>query len=318
MSVGTPASTAYFGGQSEERPLIPLVDTMAATIDQVPPQRFHENATHAANGRQRACRLLGLGAIATTLDRTLLCDVLGATVEWDADAERYGVDPGADPSGLTAPSEITEAGRVPVVLDVADRLVATLDDVAVLGGIPGPVATQAALHDDATITSESVPLIRDTIGDLARAYGRTGVDAFLVVERATDHQPIDAVVDIDVDTLDMLGNVAAYFGIPLLLVPDGYDVDVTERIVEEAPVDAVFLDTADPVPLAEAFPETRVGGGLTPELLDASTDEIEATVRSMLEHAPESVFVASGTEVPPGTHPEKLHAVRRVTEAVAS
>lgn len=318
MSIGTPASTAYFGGQSEERPLVPLVDTMAATIDQVPPQMFHENATHAANGRQRACRLLGLDAIATTLDRTLLCDVLGATVEWNADAERYGVDPVADPSGLTAPSQITEAGRVPVVLDVADRLGSTLDDIAVLGGIPGPAATQAALHDEATIVSESVPLVRDTIGDLARAYGRTGVDALLVVERATDRQPIADVVDVDVGALEMLGNVAEYFGVPLLLIPDGYDVAVTERIVEETPVDAVFLDTTDPISLAEAFPETRVGGGLTPELLDDSTEEIEATVRSMLESAPESVFVASGTEVPPGTHPEKLQAVRRVTEAIAS
>lgn len=321
MSFASPAAIKFFEGQSEERPIVPLVDTFAATINQVSPAVFHSDATHAANGRQRACRLFDLDVVCTSLDRTLLCEALGAEVDWNDEAGQFIVEPVSDPSTLSVPSDLVDVGRPSLVLDVAERLVSMLDDeVAVLGGLPGPVATFNQLLDGASLgaSAEAREVIRGAFGDLARAYGRAGVDAFLVAEQATGQQAVADVVETDIGALEMLANVAEFFDVPVLFVPEGYDIEATVQIVEDTAVDGVLLDSSDPASLADRFPDVRVGGGLTPNLLLEETPaDIEAEIRALVANAPPSVFVASGTEVPPEVHPEKLQAVTRAAEAAA-
>lgn len=321
MSFASPAAIEYFEGQSEKRPIVPLVDTLAATINQVSPMVFHSDATHSANGRQRSCRLFDLDVVCTSLDRTLLCDALGASVDWSDEEGRFIADSVSNPSTLSVPSNIVDAGRPSLVLDVAERLTSTLDDdVAVLGGLPGPVATFNQLLAGANLgaSSEARELIRGVFGDLARAYGRAGVDAFLVAEHATGEQSVTDVVEADVGALEMLANVADFFDVSVLFVPEGYDIEATVQIVEETPVDGILLDSTDPASLADRFPEIRIGGGITANLLKEETAaDIEAAIRALVVDAPPSVFVASGTEVPPEVHPEKLQAVGRAAEASA-
>ncbi|MGQ4556279.1 uroporphyrinogen decarboxylase family protein [Halobellus sp. GM3] len=317
MSFGSPPAVDYLDGISEERPFVPLVDTLAAEINQVPHEVYHRDATQSANGRQRAQRLFEHDAVVTTLDSTLLCDVLDATVEWSGESDRFVTTPASSGTELSAPADVAAAGRVPVALDVAERLVTTLEDVAVVGGIPGPVATFNQLLADARIDAnrEANELIREVFGDVARAYGRAGVDAFLVTELATGTQSPSAVIEADVAALEMLGNIAEFFGVPVMFVPQGFDVDVAAEIVDRCPIDGVLVDSADPASLADRFPAVRVGGGITPELLSESTDEIESTVESQFATAPTSVFPASGTEIPPTIHPSKLQAVSRGVKA---
>ncbi|WP_096389759.1 uroporphyrinogen decarboxylase family protein [Halopenitus persicus] len=317
MSFGSPPAVDYLDGLSTEQPFVPLVDTLAAEINQVPHEVYHRDATQSANGRQRAQRLFEHDAVATTLDRTLLCDVLDAAVEWSDEADRFVVESVSGSGELSAPTDVAAAGRVPTVLDVTERLAATLDDVAVVGGLPGPVATFNELLADARLDAnpETTALIREVFGDVARAYGRAGVDAFLVTEFATGAQSPAAVVETDVGALEMLGNIAEFFGVPVAFVPEGYDVDVAAEIAERTPIDGVLLDSSDPATLADRFPDLRVGGGITPELLAESTDEIESTIEARFEAAPSAVFPASGTEILPETHPSKLKAVSRAVGA---
>lgn len=319
MSFGSPPAAQYFEKGSDERPFVPLVDTLAASINQVPPEIFHTNATQSANSRQSAYRLFEHDAVCTTLDRTLLCDILDAPVEWSDEAGQFVTDSVSGQAELNAPSDVADAGRAPVVLDVSERLVSMLDDVTIVGGLPGPVATFNQLLDGASIDAnrEANELIRAVFGDLARAYGRAGVDAFLITELASSEQSPADIVEVDVTALEMLGNVAEFFGVPVLFVPEGYDVEVVGEIAERTEIDAVFLDSADPTSLADRFPDIRVGGGITPELLNGSVDVIESTVRSIIEDAPTSVFLGSGTEIPPEVHPSKLQAVYSAAEAAA-
>lgn len=317
MSFGSPLAADYLEGRSDARPFVPLVDTLAAEINQVPHEIFHRDPTQSANGRQRAQRLFDHDAVVVTLDRTLLCDVLDAAVEWSDEEDRFVVDSVSGAGELNAPADVAAAGRVPVVLDVTERLVASLDDVAVVGVLPGPVATFNELLAGGTIEANRGvnELIREAFGDLARAYGRAGVDALLVTEFARGVQSPSAVIDTDAGALEMLGNIADFFNVPAAFVPEGFDVDVAAEVAERTPLDAVFLDGTDPVSLADRFPDVRVGGGITPELLSKPADEIESTVESRFSTAPESVFPASGTEIPPTVHPDKLQAVLRGVEA---
>ncbi|MFC6873374.1 uroporphyrinogen decarboxylase family protein [Halobellus marinus] len=317
MSFGSPPAVEYFEGFSESRPFVPLVDTLAAEINQIPHEEFHRDATHSANSRKRAQRLFEHDAVVTTLDRTLLCDVLDAAVEWSDQTDSFVVESVSGATELNAPSDVTAAGRVPVALEVTERLASTLDDCAVVGGIPGPVATFNELLGDAKIDANrgANELIREVFGDLARAYGRAGVDAFLVTEFASGAQSLSAVIEADVAALEMLGNIAEYFGVPVAFVPEGFDVDVAAEIVEATGVDGVFVDSTDPASVADSFPDVRVGGGITPELLAESTGEIESTIESRFAGAPTSVFPASGTEIPAAIHPTKLQAAARAVEA---
>lgn len=318
MSFGSPPAANYFDGHSQNRPFVPIVDTLAAEINQVPREIYHRDATQSTNGRKRVQRLFEQDAVVNTFDRTLLCDALDAIVEWDSDSETFTVEPVSGSAELSAPSDITTAGRLSMTLDVTERLTATFDDVTVLGVLPGPVTTFNHLFTDADINAQqdTNELIREVFGNLARAYGRVDVDAFAVAERVTGEQLPSSVIETDVAALEMLGNIAEFFNVPVTFLPEGFDITVAADIVDRCAVDAVFLDSNDPAALIDQFPEVRLGGGITPELLAESADEIESAITSRFTDAPASVFPASGTEIPAEIHPTKLQTVSQAVETV--
>jgi uroporphyrinogen-III decarboxylase len=319
MSFGTPAAAEYLQGRpGADRPFVPLVGTLAAAINQVPPEAFLSDATQLANGLQRAQRLFDLDAVCVVSDPMLVADGLGVSVEWDEDDDRFAtVEHVAFVDELADPNTITDAGRIPTVLDAADRLVTSLDDVAVFAVLPGPHTTFEAVFgetvegDDARTTP-----IRTATGEVARAFGQNGVDGFLVIEsppQGGTSRDSDAV-DAAVETLDVLDNIGEFFGTVLGVAPGGYTTNAVESLVDATAVDAVFLDTDDPSEMSETLNGVRVGGGITASLLDSDDDEIERIVEKTVADLPSEVFLASGVEVPSEVHPRKLQAVHRAVE----
>lgn len=322
MSVGIPDAVAYMQGRpTADRPFVPIVGTLAAAINQVPAETFLSDPTQLANGLQRAQRLFELDVVCVVPDPTLIAEGLGVTVEWNEDAGRYAaVERASDTTDLTDPDAIADAGRVPTVLDAADRLVTSLDDTAVFGVLPGPHTTFETVYGEPIATDDDrTKPVRTAIGELARAFGQNGVDGFLVLEsppRDGEHRDGDVVADPTVDTLEVLDNIGELFGTALGIAPGGYTSKAIESIVDETAVDAVFIDTNDPATESATFEDVRVGGGITASLLERDDAEIERIAGETAADLPSDAFLASGREVPGDVHPRKLQRIQRVTEDV--
>lgn len=320
MNGGTPGAVAYMRGRpTADRPFVPIVGTLAASINQVPAEAFLSDPTQLANGLQRAQRLFDLDAVCVVPDPSLVAEALGATVEWDEDAGRFvPVDRASGAAELADPDAVTEAGRVPTVLDAADRLVTSLDDAAVFGVLPGPQTTFETVYGEPIAADDDrTRPIRTATGELARAFGRNGVDGFLVLESPPgdgERRGGDAVVGATVETLEVLDNAGDLFGTALGFAPGGYASDAVEAIAEETAVDAVFLETDDPGAESATLEGVRVGGGVTASLLERDDDEIERTAEETVTDLPSDAFLASGREVPGDVHPRKLQLVQRATE----
>lgn len=312
MSFRSSKAVDYFGNSSVDRPpIIPLVGTLAARVSQIPGDIFHSNATQLANCLQKAYRLFEYDAVCTTLDETFLGEALGATVEWDDTAACFQVsEPVRAGSELRDPHEIMNEGRTSVIMDVTNRLVNSLENTAIIGVIPGPVTTTNNLLATGTEPEEAVlESVRTAIGEVARAYGRANADVLMVKETARIRQEI--AISSDIDVLEMLDNITDLYDIPLLFAPEDY-ADVTlNQILEAVSIDGILLDVENPTVYAEQYPEIRVGGGITAQLLSEGTDAIEAQISDLVEVQEDSTFIASGSEIPPDIHPDKLHAVRR-------
>jgi uroporphyrinogen-III decarboxylase len=312
MSFGTPPAVEFMQGRSTaDRPFVPIVGTLAAAINQVPPEQFHSDATHLANGLQRAQRLFDLDVVCVGVNPALLAEALGATVEWADDDGRFATTAGLESvADLAEPTAVPDLGRVPVAVDAAERLDAsTDDDVAVFGVLPGPFTTAEATFVDRTGVEWPTP-VRTATGETARAFGRAGVDGLLVAEtpRADGPERDGDVRDTTVELLDVLDNIGEFFGTALAFAPAGYAASTVTAIAEAATLDALFLDAPDH---AVDVDDVRVGAGLTPSVLAHDDDEVERLVRDRIAECPPDGFLASGVEVPPDVHPRKLQAAHR-------
>lgn len=320
MSMGTPEAVAYLQGRpTADRPFVPIVGTLAAEIGQVPAEAFLSDPTRLANGLQRAQRLFDLDAVCVVPDQTLIAEALGVTVEWDEDAGRFvPVEYASDAADLADPDAVTDAGRVPTVLDAADRLVTSLDNAAVFGVLPGPQTTFETAFGEPTAADDGrMKPIQTAMGELARAFGRNGVDGFLVLESSPEggeRRDGDVVVNATVETLEMLDNIGDLFGTVLGMAPGGYAGDAVESVVEETRVEAVFLETDDPASESATLEGVRVGGGVTASLLEADDIEIERIAGETVVDLPSDAFLASGGEVSNSVHPRKLQRIQRVIE----
>lgn len=316
MSVGTPGAVEYMQGRpSADQPFAPIVGTLAASINQVPAESFLSDPTQLANGLQRAQRLFGLDVVCVVPDPALVAEGLGTTVEWDEDVGQFvPVERPDRVANLTDPNDITDAGRVPAVLNAADRLVTSLDDAAVFGVLPGPHTTfEIVFGEGITADDDRMKPIRTATGELARAFGRNGVDGFLIVESSPSDsvdRDGDAVVNPAVEMLELLENIGELFGTVLGIAPGGYARSAIESIVDESAVDAVFLDTNDPGNESGTLEGVRVGGGITQSLLECEDSEIRRTAKTTVDDLPFDAFLASGREVSASVHPRKLQIIQ--------
>lgn len=312
MSGRAPPAVDYLRGRrSDPRPYVPLIGTLAASVNQVPAEIFLSNATQQANAIQSASRLFEPDAVFTGVDTTLVAEALGADVEWNDDAERFETaDPVASPDDASDPTTVPERGRLPTVTDVGERLATTLDEPAVIGVVPGPVTTlEATFGEDAALDAAHAKPVRTAVSELGRAFGTAGVDAILVYEEA-DRLGGEGAADVVVETLEVLDNITGFYDTPLAIAPNGYAEATVDAVLDRAAPAAALLDTDDPASKADEHPRVRIGGGITADLLAMDPAEIESRVAERAGDLPDSAFLASGRQLPTDVHPNALHAVR--------
>ncbi|WP_436348271.1 uroporphyrinogen decarboxylase family protein [Natronorubrum sp. FCH18a] len=315
MSGHSPPIVDYLRGrQAAPQPWLPLIGRLAATINQLPTEIFLSNATQQTNAIQSAYRLFEPDAVCTGIDTTLVAEALGAGVEWDEATDSFTVvQPVESSTDVADPTTAQERGRLPVVTDVGERLATNLDEPAIVGVVPGPLTTlETAFGEDAALEDEWTKPVRTAVGELGREFGKADVDVILVyedVDQLAGETESDDAATVTVDTLEMLDNITSFYNTPLLVAPNGYAEGTIDTVLEAADPAGVLLDTDAPGETAERYSDVRVGGGITAALLDENPDDIRSAVADRYDALPKSVFLASGREIPPDSHPTKLQAV---------
>lgn len=321
MSFTTPPAVEFIEGRTTaRRPFIPLVGTIAAEIDQVPPQIFLSDPTRLSNGLQRAQRLFDLDAVCVVPDPSLLAEALGASVEWQDEPGRFvTTEYVGDTDSLTAANKITDEGRVPTIIEAANRLTESTDeDVAVFGVLPGAYTTAVGLFNDLGSVDGWRKAVRTATSEVAREFGRAGVDTLLVAESASVAHTTDgqSVAETTVELLDVIDNISDFFGTRLAFAPGECDNATVTKIVEQASIDALFLNVETPA-AAPDVADVRIGCGITEAVLTEDDDEIERKLQERFSAVSSDVFLASGLEIPRGVHPRKLQSAKQAAETAS-
>jgi len=298
----------FLDGQRTDRPpIVPLIGKLAASISQIPPKILLSNATQLANSLERTVRLFEHDVVINITDTTLLSEALGASVDWDSEGEVYRVTDPVSEGNINDSHEITEGNRVSLALNATEQLIKGLaEDVAIYGVIPGPIVTATDLTGRGDVLKEVRQPVTVGMGELARAYGRLGVDGLLVLEDFGEVKQSSEVIGYELDAMETTSNIADHYRLPVVFSSANITMEAVPEISNHA--DAVLLELDDPGSLTLEM--TPIGTGLTPELLSKNPDEIYSEVKSMYQqYSTEGHFFASAWEIPRDIHPNKLHAV---------
>jgi Uroporphyrinogen decarboxylase (URO-D) len=186
---------ALVRGQPPARQLfIPLIFTLAAKLEDIPLPTFLTNPTKIANALTAIHQRLHTDGVVGYFDLTLVAEALGCQLDWRR-----------APPVIKAPrieamlgniqlssNELKNRGRIPVALEVVQRLNMMLRDrPALLVGLPGPLCLAQQLFGkafaDQLASGESVAVdILDTLSEmilhLALAFCLVGAHLLVIDE----------------------------------------------------------------------------------------------------------------------------------------
>ncbi len=221
-------------GQMPPRSLfIPLVFTLAAKLEDIPLPVFLTNPTKLANALAAVHRHLRTDGVVCYFDFTLQAEALGCQLDW-ATIPPTVVAPSSEQvasSWQIDPPELERRGRIPVALEVARRLRATLQDQpALLVGLASPIRLgQQLLGDDfverlGAHGSSAESLLYDLVDNLTiplvQAFCRAGADIILLCEASMS----PAAFDSWQMTLETVWNVIRFHEVLPVLYVDGMDL----------------------------------------------------------------------------------------------
>jgi len=176
-------------------PFIPWMCSFPAKLEQVSVKKMLSDPTVLTRSLQNAQKLIGYDGIAVVLDTSLEAEACGCEIKWEKEGESPVITShlldGATTEDLNI-SEIQTRGRIPVVLEVARRIIRLKGrEVAVLGVLTGPVTLAKHLkgntfevdsRNGSPKAAELIELTQKINVNLCRAYCEVGVDAIVIAE----------------------------------------------------------------------------------------------------------------------------------------
>lgn len=180
------------------------------------------------------------------------------------------------------PETVRQVGNIALTLETTQRLSATLGkEVAVFAAIPGPVELVLSMNDAGEggrcLTDQQVmDSLSKLLIDLAKEYMENRADGLVVVE-SKKHFAREELAGFYSRFLTTVGNMAAYYGIPLIIYLQGQE-EVGQLPINFSSLDfkgIIFDGCSKSGSLAETFRNVgdRVFGLTVPEdlLLQMST-----------------------------------------------
>lgn len=289
-----------------DRPL-PWLFECAAAIEGESVADLYTDPGTIARSLSGAADLFELPAVSASFDTTLEAEAAGCAVDTSGDAPRVtaGCVGSVDDAFDVPITGISEQGRVPTFVDAVERLQASVDDVAVFGGITGP--NQLATHlladpEDAPrdVAEEALFTAGDIGAEIASTYLDAGADGVAVLE------PGGIDREFYTDPATAITNVLDHYEVPGVLVTS----ELTTAEIERAAAigfDAVTGRVDSPAAAIETAVETGIelGVGIPRERFTDGPD----AVATFLEELPANVSLSSEWTVPRETAPEAIHSV---------
>ncbi|MFS0824506.1 uroporphyrinogen decarboxylase family protein [Bacillus sp. 1P02SD] len=181
----------FFKGRAVTRPpFLPLVGTYLTKVDQVSIPSILQDANTFYSALLNTQKLLGYDAVILPLDPSLEAEALGGMVEWK-DQEMPSVKEIPITQELLS-SDFLERGRVPVVKEVATRLVKVQGkELPIIASITGPVTILKTLYgaecnSDLGLMRKRAEEITQIMIGLCKAFGDAKVDGILINEDLLD------------------------------------------------------------------------------------------------------------------------------------
>jgi len=201
---------------------LPVIYSLAARLEQIDWEEMSDDAASAAYALRAAQKLFQLPAIVSHFRLGVEAEACGGGPLGREDAGiSTQIAARADPGLLDA--GVLQRGRLAVVLDVTQRLVAELDGQAsVVAVVTGPRTLTSLFSAEPAAGG-----LADFYALLGRAYAERGAQLLLIVEAAS----VALAPSSPSAALTPLLNVARYFRIPTVLLdaqarqqPAGFDL----------------------------------------------------------------------------------------------
>ncbi|MEH7238666.1 uroporphyrinogen decarboxylase family protein [Bacillus sp. JJ1562] len=181
----------FFKGRAVTRPpFLPLIGTYLTKVDQVSIPSILQDDNTFYSVLLNTQKLLGYDAIILPIDTSLEAEALGGIVEWK-NQEMPSVKEIPITQELVS-SDFLDRGRVPVVKEVAQRLVKVRGkELPIIATITGPVTILktlygAEINTDLGLMKKRAEVITHAMIALCKAFGDAKVDGILINEDLLD------------------------------------------------------------------------------------------------------------------------------------
>ncbi len=215
-------------GKVPARPLfLPIVFSLGARIENVPLRKYLGNPTKITSALRQVRGHLPADGVTCYFDPLLEAEAMGGRVDWQTEEGPAEV---RWPAGLRSAEEAAKSGRVPVAVDVIQRMKDALRDTAlVMAGLSGPLALAHLLLQsseggggrDGAEQAETVRASGAAVGEIARAMLEAGADVVLIQERIPGGLAEECVAE-GVAQLRTVANIIQFYeALPVLLLSAG-------------------------------------------------------------------------------------------------
>jgi hypothetical protein len=166
---------------------VPFIYGLAARTAHISLRDMVVDASYYANALEGVYRLLGHNVIVSNFDTTLESEALGSQVEWQGEYGAPSVVKEGDLSNLQ-PEDFMSRGRIPVLMDVTNRLAISLGrEAAIACALTGPcsfVRSFPMLFGSMTAysTGEAIKVIGNFFTKLVKGLCQLKVDALFFRE----------------------------------------------------------------------------------------------------------------------------------------
>jgi len=320
-------------GTPPPRPLfLPIVFSLGAKVENLPPRAFLCNATKITNSLRQIRTHLRSDGVACYFDPYLEAEALGATLHWQADDQpptvhwEHPAEAGDLPGDLRSPEDAAKSGRVTVAVEVIQRLKSLVRDEPVLcAGVSGPFTLAAHLLDlrpaDAPpredFSDAALELAAATITQIATKCVEAGANVIFIQENifpvlSTEH------CDAWAESLAPAFNIIRFYeAVPVLLCSDPDSFATNKDVVYARNWDCILcpaLNTSTSTAAEIAPPPGRSNIGIAlptapfqPGASAGAENFAESLRTIMMEVRP--VLVATAGDVPASTDIKLLAGV---------
>lgn len=284
---------------ADSAPALLWINAIAAEIEGKSINALRSDAGTLTQALSTAATLFDLPAITTTFDSTLEISAIGN--ETSSDGLSEGIVTTIDDALAVPTDAIAEQGRIPAHLEATDRLVGTLDDTSVLGGITGPSHLRTSLLrpgvDDEAVIEETTYLASDIAVALTNAFLSRDADGITLVEP-------DGIGDPDrfIDATRPILNVVDHFDATTILAQNRVQPS-TVATAGMAGFDAVtgLVPEFEPTLAAADRHQITLGVGIPDHrFVDDAVDDFFANI-------PGDPLLSSQLTIPKQTSPETIH-----------